>query len=128
MKTTIKATTAIVSAAIQQPTSLAPAASGDDPGQDGDGDLRRRDGADIEANRALDAADHVLGDAFGAKGVEVMPGVAVAADQADEARIPGQEDLEGPDQVGSIVVGVHRIDLLAKRRVELVEVGQCHWP
>ena len=72
----------------------------DQAGGDGERNLSRRDGADVKADRALDARDHALVDAFGPQGFQVMAGVTPASDETDEVGVLGQEDLERAHQVG----------------------------
>src|SRR5262245_39310880 len=50
------------------------AADGDQAGQDGERDLRRRLGADVQAHRALDPGDPVLRQAPGLQRLQVVAG------------------------------------------------------
>src|SRR5260370_1924598 len=102
-----------------EPATLTAAASCHETRQDGQRDLIRREGADVQANRALDAPDHVLIDTLGAQGVQVVARIAPATDQADEARVPGQDDLQRPHEVVCGVFGMHRPDRWAKLRLAL---------
>src|ERR1700737_866828 len=108
---------------------LAPAApAGDDAGHDRERDLARRHGPDIEADRALDAFDDALLDSLRAQGFEMVARVPAASDQADEARILGQDRFERLHQVGSVVVCVHRVKLSASVLVQPVEIAHSSGP
>src|SRR5260370_23558201 len=111
-----------------EPATLTAAASCHEPRQDGQRDLIGREGADVQANGALDAPDHVLIDTLGAQRLQVVASMAPASDQADEAGVLGQEDLQRPYEVGCVVVGVHGVDVRTEYRVEAFEVGDSRRP
>src|SRR5713226_9009932 len=104
------------------PASTPVPSNSDQPGQDGERNLTRSGRADIEADRALDARDHRVIDAFGPQGFQVMAGVTAASDQAEEAGVLGQECLQRPHQVGGVVVGVHGINVRTERRLEVFQI------
>jgi hypothetical protein len=92
----------------------------DQAGQDRERDLLGSPRADVEADRALDPRDPLLGHPPGAQRLQVVARVAAAAQEADEPRPHGQQPLQVLDQVGRVVVGVDHVEVgrgrLGRRR------------
>ena len=111
----------VVSDPVLEPASGASAPLCDQAGEDRKCDLGRIDGAEVQADRALDPGDHILGNALGAKGFEVVAGVPPAANQADECRVPRYHRLQRLHKVGRVMVGVNHVQLLPEIRWQLVQ-------
>src|SRR5216683_4728799 len=73
------------------PASVSAAANGDQAREDRERDLGRSPRAKVQPDWALDPVNHLLIHAFRPQRLEVVPGVAPAADQPDEARIARED-------------------------------------